>query len=110
MKRNPPTEKEIKKYTELQLKILSRHQKQLDKAVSAFIMEIKGQRRKQVKVIYRRHIQDWKAYVAKENNEWPDVPLKPSAFEELVKNYVIILPEPSLISKLINNLINKLTK
>jgi len=102
----PPTEKEIKKYTELQLKILGRHQKVLDTAVTNFILEIKGKRRKQVKIIMRRHVQDWKKYVAAENNRWPDVPLKPSAFEEMVKNYVIVMPEPSLFTKIIKKIFN----
>lgn len=106
MKRPTPTKKEIEEYTERQLKILTRHQKILDTAVTNFVMEIKNKNRKQVKVIFRRHVQDWKVYVAAENNRWPDVPLKPSAFEELVKNYIIVLPEPSLFTKIFKKIFN----
>lgn len=100
----PLTKEEKKQYTELQMRIMQRHQKALDLTCTNFVGAIKGKTRRQIKVIFRRYTQDWKVYVANENTQWPTIPLKPSAFEDIAKNYIMILPEPSLFNKIVKKI------
>lgn len=106
MKIDLPKKIEQIKHNDAIKAIMRYHQRYLDGCTNNFISECNGKTKKQIKASFRKHDVVWKQFVAEQNTKHPEIPLKPSAFESIVKNYVIIVPDKSLISKLISKIFN----